>query len=217
MKFVEPNVEQYAIDHSDHPSHFCDRIQALTHQFEDAPQMLIGPMEASVLGFLLRLTGAKRVLEIGTFTGYSALAMAEQLGADGEVITLDISERHARPEYLEVYKDSAHFSKIRFIKGNALETMKELQGNFDLIFIDADKSNYEHYLNCGLEFLSDNGVIVVDNILWSGEVLKPVSEINQDDESTLALKRLAEVVAKRDDLYKTMLPIRDGILLIQKK
>jgi predicted O-methyltransferase YrrM len=177
--------------------------------------MLVGEMEGSLLGFLVRALKVNRVLEVGTYTGYSALCMAENLPAAGEVITLDIDD-----ELTEFSKkhwsQSPHGEKINKLIGPALETIPKLEGEFDLVFIDADKENYLNYLKLCLPKLSQNGIIVVDNVLWSGKVLKDASELGPEDSSTIHIKELNDYVSGAPDLYGTMLPIRDGIFLITK-
>jgi caffeoyl-CoA O-methyltransferase len=171
--------------------------------------MLIGEMEGSFFGFFLKSIKARRVLEIGTFTGYSALAMAEHLPSDGEVITLDIEQR----DFTQAFWDqSPHGKKIKFIKGPALESLKTIKGEFDFVFIHADKDNYLAYLQVALEILSPNGVIAMDNVLWSGKVL----EENPAEDSTIALKQVSAWIKNRSELQGTMLPIRDGIFLLRK-
>lgn len=172
--------------------------------------MLIGPLEASALGLMLRMLGARRVLEVGCFTGYSALAMAEQLPENGEVVTLDISaETTAIGE--RYWKQSRHGKKIKLILGPAIETMKSLQGPFDFVFIDADKENYGHYFNRALELLSPRGVIVLDNALRDGEVLK-----ESPDAGTLAIRELCQKIHQDPRFYASLLPIRDGMMIVQR-
>ncbi len=173
-------------------------------------QMLVGELVAGFLTTLISLGQVKRVLEIGTYTGYSALAMAEALPENGEIVTLDINA-----ENVEIGKSfwqkSPHGQKIKSIIGDAHESIASLSGSFDMIFIDADKTGYIKYLRAGLEKLSKRGFIVVDNCLWSGDVLKESSS----DQSTQALRSFNEYVAGRADLQKTLVPIRDGLFLIK--
>lgn len=210
MKFINPEIEAYAINHSTRPSDACKKLELHTREVEPMSRMLIGEMEGSLMATLIKLSRAERILEIGTFTGYSALVMAEALPPNGEIITLDIEQK----EYTQSFWDqSPHGSKIHFIKGAALESISSLKGTFDLIFIDADKTNYLNYLQKTLPLLSNHGAFVIDNVLWSGKVLLPASS---DDASTAALQEFNDWVSARSDLRVTMLPVRDGVSLIQR-
>lgn len=215
MKFVDSNIENYAITKSNRPSPVVKALAEETRANVPMAMMLVGEMEGSLLGFLVRSLKVKRVLEIGTYTGYSALCMAENLPEEGELITLDInddltklSEKH--------WNQSAHGKKINKIIGPALETIPGIEGEFDLVFIDADKENYLNYLKMVIPRLSENGIVVVDNVLWSGNVLKSSSELDSSDTSTATIKSLNDYVSESSELYGTMLPIRDGIFLITK-
>lgn len=214
MKFIDENIERYAISKSTIPSVHCQNLANYTRENEPMSMMLVGEMEGSFLGFLIRSTGAKRVLEVGTYTGYSALVMAENLPEDGEVHTCDVEEKDFTSMY---WAKSPAAKKIHLHLGKALETIPQIEGEFDLAFIDADKTNYKNYLEMILPRLSKRGVIAIDNVLWSGSVLKPDSELGGDENaSTRAIKEVNDFVAEHPDLYGTMLPIRDGIFLITK-
>ena len=212
MKKITPQeIEDYCIAHSKQPHRQCDEIQSYTKANVEMSQMLIGKLEASLLGFLLKSINAKRVLEIGTYTGYSALAMAEHLPEDGEVITLDINQETVDigKRYWEV---SPHGKKIKSIIAPANQTIETLEGLFDLVFIDAHNTGYSASVKSCLPKLSQNGIIVLDNALWSGSVLE---EKGSDD--TEALKQINNWVSAQDDLYTTLLPVRDGMMLIRKR
>ena len=216
MKFIDPVLEKYCIDHSDCPSALNQELFDKTHETQDLPQMLVGEMEASFLGFLIRSGGVKRVLEIGTFTGYSALAMARELPQDGELITLDLNPDSVK--LAQEYWDRAPWGgRIKSVLGPALETIPKLKGQFDLVFIDADKENYKNYLELILRRLSGNGMVVVDNVLWSGKVVRGSKyDDHNPSEATLALREFNDYVKGRGDLYATMLPVRDGLFLIKR-
>ncbi|MBT5093963.1 MAG: methyltransferase [Halobacteriovoraceae bacterium] len=215
MKFIDESIENYAISKSNQPSQFVKELGNETRKKVPMAMMLIGEMEGSLLGFLIRALKVKRVLEVGTYTGYSALCMAENLPQDGEVITLDIDDELTN--FSKKYWDqSPHGKKINKIVGPALETIPAIEGEFDLVFIDADKQNYLNYLKSLLPRLNENGVIIVDNVLWSGKVLKKNSQLESDDILTVHIQELNDFVAQSTELYGTMLPIRDGIFLITK-
>ncbi|MCO4793929.1 MAG: class I SAM-dependent methyltransferase [Bacteriovoracaceae bacterium] len=217
MKFIDTILEDYCIDHSVRPSVLNKELFAETHNTQELPQMLIGEMEASFLGFLIKSSGVKRVLEIGTFTGYSALAMARELPNDGELITLDINPKTVA--LAQKYWDKAKWGhKIKSIVGSALETIPTLKGQFDLVFIDADKENYKKYLDMVLPRLSGNGIVIVDNVLWGGKVVSgsKFDTVTPPTTSTIALREFNEYIKGRKDLYSTMLPVRDGLFLIKR-
>lgn len=211
MKFVSSEIEKYATDKSSRPSKICRSLEEKTRDIEPMSQMLVGELEASLLGFLIRSKGVKRIVEFGTFTGYSALAMAENLPEDGEVFTIDIEKKNYTEDF---WSRSESFSKIKFLQKPGLEALKELDGEFDLVFIDADKVNYKNYLEGMLPRLSKHGVVVLDNVLWSGRVL---DDKDTQDESTRAISDVNDWIAGHPELYATMLPIRDGIFLVTKK
>ena len=216
MKFIDEKIEKYAIEHSSRPSSVCDELQDYTLSNVEMSAMLIGKMEASFLGFLIRMIKPKVVVEIGTFTGYSALAMAEQMPEDSVLHTIDIN-----PETNKVAKEywgkSQHGDKIKNHLGPAIEVLDQIDGEVDFCFIDADKNNYKNYFEKVLTKLSPKGVIALDNVLWEGKVLKSKPELPVDDYSTLGLKEINDYLTTQDDLFVTMLPIRDGITLIQKR
>lgn len=216
MNIVDKAIEQYCIEKSNRPSSDCDKIETYTRANVHGAQMLIGKMEASILGFLLRSINAKRVLELGTFTGYSALAMAENLPIDGEIITIDVNDKTVTLAK-EFWGNSKHGYKIKSILGEGLKIVPELEGKFDLVFIDADKRNYLPYLEMLLPKLTHQGMIVIDNVLWSGRVLESAKvDPEEEHRNTKFIRELNNWIAKNNDLYGTLLPVRDGMFLIKK-
>lgn len=212
MNLVSNDIESYCLHHSRAESDVCRSLAEFTRQTVAMPQMISGPLVTQFLGTLLRTRGAKRVLEVGTFTGYSALAMAESLPKDGTVVTLGINaDTMAIAE--RFWKKSPHGKKITGVLGEARKTMPKQTGPFDLIFIDADKGGYATYLDTGLKVLAEGGLIVADNCLWSGQVLDKDSE----DPSTRALRAFNERVHQAKELENLLLPLRDGLNLIWKK
>jgi len=172
-------------------------------------QMLTGPIEGKLLSFLVQLMSAKTCLEIGTFTGYSALNIAAALPVDGRLITCEIQKDHA--EIAQKYFDlSPHGHKIEIKLGPALETISTLNDTFDFIFIDADKTNYPNYYDATLPKLRKGGLMVVDNALWRGKVVNP------QDKQTLAIDALNQKARTDNRIETVMLSVRDGILLIRK-
>lgn len=212
IPIVSPEIESYAAAHSAAESDICGLIREETFRTQQAPQMLVGPLEGAFLKVMIRVTGARRVLEIGTFTGYSALAMAEALPADGSIITCEIDPDVASMAHT-FWDRSPHGKKIEVRIGPALDTLATIAGPFDLIFIDADKINYVAYYQRGLELLSPRGIILIDNVLWSGEVLKTESP----DPSTAAIQALNRTVASDPRVLAVLLTLRDGVFVITRK
>lgn len=218
MQITDKRIEEYCISKSNIPGTDCQGIEDYTRANVHGAGMLIGKMEASFIGFLLRSIKAKRVLELGTFTGYSALTMAENLPEDAEIITVDVNE-----ETVKLAKDfwakSAHGHKIKSVLKPGLEAIPTLGGKFDFIFIDADKRNYIDYLKLTVPMLSDNGMIVIDNVLWGGQVLPGSESTGSDlrDRNTEFIRAVNDYIALNPDLYGTLMPVRDGMFLVQKK
>jgi len=206
-------LNAYALAHSTAPDPLLERLYAETHEKLAAPQMLTGPVEGRFLEMLVWLCGARRVLEIGTYSGYSALSMAAALPDDGELITCDVWEE-ANEMARRYAAESPHGHRIDFRLGPALDTIATLDGPFDLVFIDADKTNYANYFHAVLPLLTERGLIIFDNTLWSGRVLP-----GHDDGSaeTKALRELNEGLAADPRGVVVMLPIRDGVTLFRKR
>jgi caffeoyl-CoA O-methyltransferase len=203
-------IEDYAERHTRELAPLHARLWQETHQKTIHPQMLVGPLEGALLRLLVRISGAKRILEIGMFTGYSALAMAEALPEDGRLITCDIN-----PETTEIarryFASSPHGKKIEIKLGPALETLKTLKGPFDLCFIDADKTGYGEYYDACIELTRPGGLIVLDNMLQGGKVLNPT------DERVRVIHALNERINEDPRVENVFLPIRDGIMLAYRR
>ena len=206
MALVANDVDKYCERHSHSPSDILNELFQATHERTEWAIMLVGPLEASVLRMLIQTSAAKRVLEIGTFTGYSALAMAEALPADGELITLDIDEETTAIGK-EFWARSPHGHKIELKLGPALEVLPQIQGKFDLIFIDADKHNYPHYWEACVPLLNPGGLIVVDNVFLGGRALNPESE------TAAAVDSMNRRAHEDSRVECTMLSVRDGMLV----
>ncbi|APR82200.1 O-methyltransferase [Minicystis rosea] len=208
---VPKEIEQYVHDHTTPRPALFDELRERTYALMASPQMQVGRVEGTLLKTLCALAGARRVLEIGTFTGYSALCMAEALPDDGELITCDID-----PEAVAIARSffarSPHGSKIHVRLGDAVETIASLpvEQAFDLVFIDADKENYEKYYELALPRLRRGGLVVGDNTLWSGKVLNPVSA---SDKAIVAFN--ARVTAD-PRVENVLLSVRDGMMLARK-
>jgi caffeoyl-CoA O-methyltransferase len=211
-QLVAPGIETYAEAHSIAESAVCRALREETHRTMEHPQMMVGPLEGAFLKMMIRLIGARRVLEVGMFTGYSALCFAEALPADGTVVTCEIDEGSAELAR-RYFSRSQDGRKISVRMGPALDTMRDLTGPFDLVFIDADKPNYVRYYRRALDLVAPGGVILVDNVLWNGDVLKQPAP----DEKTAAIQELNRTVAADPRVSAVLLPIRDGVLVVKPK
>ncbi len=207
---VPKPIERYAHAHSGPESPLFTSLAKTTHEKTEAPQMQTGHLEGSFLRLLVRAIQAKHVLEIGTFTGYSALCMAEGMPQGGKLITCDV-DKTATKIAREHWNQSHHGKKIFLELGPALNTLKKLRGPFDLVFIDADKENYLNYWNACLPKVRQGGLILVDNVLWSGRVLDP------KDATDKAIVHFNEAVSNDKRVDLVMLTIRDGVTLAVKK
>ena len=209
---VAADIEAYAQAHSMPESAVCRALREETQRTMAYAQMLVGPLEGAFLKMMAQLMGAKRVLEIGMFTGYSALCFAEAIPDDGSVLTCEVDEESA--VVARRYIAQASFGKkIEIRMGPALETMSQLTGPFDLIFIDADKQNYPNYYRRALDLIATQGVILIDNVLWDGDVLKQPPP----DEKTAAIQELNRVVASDPRVTAVLVTIRDGILVVRRR
>lgn len=207
---VDEALEEYAERHTTAVDPLLAELAAETHATMSAPQMLTGTIEGRFLELLVAGTGARRVLEIGTFTGYAALSMAAALPRDGRIDTLDIEPKHA--EVAQRYFDrSPHGHLITLHLGPALESLTKLDGTFDLVFIDADKANYDNYYEAVLPRLSERGLIAIDNTLWSGKVLDP------PDDDSRAIAALNDKLAADERVHVVQLTVRDGITLVRRR
>jgi len=210
-KLMSADIEAYAQAHSMPESDLCRALREETRRRMESPQMIVGPLEGAFLKMMTQLVQATSVLEIGMFTGYSALCFAEALPAEGTVLTCELDEESAALAR-RYFARSPIGKKIEVRMGPALETMRYLKGPFDLIFIDADKINYVNYYRRSLDLLSPQGVILIDNVLWDGDVLKQPAP----DEKTAAIQELNRTVSSDPRVTAVLVTIRDGVLVIRK-
>lgn len=210
MQIVDPEIEFYSETLTTPESEVLRELKHYTEEKLEYSDMLSGSVVGRLLAMLIKCTGALRVLEIGTFTGYSAISMAEALPADGELITC---EHNARYEEIarRFFEKSEHGDKIRLKMGPALETIEGLAGPFDMVYLDADKVNYPDYYRAVLPKLNPNGVIVVDNAYWGGMVL------DAQDEKAEAIDRLNRIIAEDQEVEQVLLSVRDGLNLVRKR
>ena len=200
---------EYAREHSSTTSPLLREVTEATHRELELPQMLSGVLDGGLLMALVHATGARLVLEIGTFSGYSSLAMASALAPDGRVVTCEIDEKAAAMARRH-FDASPLGGRIDLRLGPALDTLGTLEGPFDLVFIDADKTGYLGYYEAVLPKLAAHGVIVVDNTLWGGRVLDP----SEDSESTQAIRAFNDHVLADARTDCVLLPVGDGMTVI---
>jgi caffeoyl-CoA O-methyltransferase len=212
LEIADPRVEQYAVEHTTPEPPWFATLAEETRNATRAPNMMVGTLEGRLLTALVAMLRPRSVLEIGTFTGYSALSMAEALPPDGRIVTCDISEEHLAIARRHIAA-SPYAGVIEIRSGPALETIATLPGPFDLVFIDADKTSYSAYFEATLAKLAPDGVILVDNVLWSGRVLDPA--ITEPD--TAAIKAFNDQVLADDRVEVVMLTVRDGVSLIRRR
>ena len=213
MELINSNIEDYIQEHSSPVSDILYQLERETQLKVLRPRMLSGAIQGKLLELLIRMSGAKNVLEIGTYTGYSAICMATALAQDGHIHTIDIN-----PELESLankyFKLSNTESKITFHIGDAIEIIPQLKIDFDFIFIDADKTNYLNYFNLLIDRLPSGAWIIADNVLWSGKVL---SDASANDVETAALKIFNDAIQKDTRVENLILSVRDGLMIIRKK
>jgi caffeoyl-CoA O-methyltransferase len=211
MAFIVPDeIDGYAEEHTTPPTALLAELAAETRATLQTPQMLTGPIEGRFLELLVFASGARRVLELGTYSGYSALSMAAGLPEGGHIDTCEIDPEHAEVARRYIAR-SPYGDTITVHLGPALETIAALEGEFDFVFIDADKVNYVNYYEAVLPRLSERGLIAVDNTLWSGRVLEP-----DDSDTTQAVVTFNEHVRGDPRVVAVQLSVRDGITLIRR-
>jgi caffeoyl-CoA O-methyltransferase len=206
-RYIPDEVEAYAERYTTARADVFDRLGAETKETQQAPQMMVGTIEGAFLSFLVGMTQAKRVLEMGTFTGWSAIAMARALPADGRIVSCDINEETTA--VARRYAEEAGVAdRIDFRVGPGLETLASLEGPFDLAFIDADKGGYVDYYEAILPMLSPNGLIAADNTLFG---------FDSDSENARAISRFNEHVLHDERVEAVLLPFREGVTLIRRR
>jgi len=213
-QLVPDAVEDYAAAHTSPAAAHLQALETETHEMLESPQMLTGQVEGRFLEFLVFLAQPRLALEIGTYSGYSALSMAQALPDDGRIITCELDDERA--DVAERHIAAAGESeRVKVRRGPALQTVQGLDGPFDLVFIDADKAGYHDYYEAVLPKLSERGLIVVDNVLWSGRVAEPPSD--DDEDSTCALRAFNDHVAADERVVNVMLTVRDGVTLVRRR
>ncbi|WP_304343611.1 O-methyltransferase [Chryseobacterium koreense] len=215
MSFFEencPEMDRYLETHASAEPEMLKRLRKETFQKTTQPHMISGYQQGRLLSIISKMLQPKNILEVGTFTGYATLCMAEGLAKDGKITTLDVNEELA---YLpkRYFAESEFSGRIDFRIQNALEYLKKTDEIFDLVFIDADKENYVEYFKLIKPHLKSGSVVLFDNVLWYGKVL----EENPKQQSTKSIKELNDLVAKDEDFENLILPLRDGVNMLRRR
>lgn len=212
MNFLPEKLDNYIVAHSEQEPRLLQQLTRETYQKVLQPIMLSGPYQGRVLSMISKLINPKNILELGTFTGYSTLCLAEGLQKSGEIHTIDINEELV--DFQRKYFDKSGFGDQIFQHtGNALDIIPTIDKMFDLVFIDADKPNYSGYFHLVIDKLNSGGVILSDNVLWHGKVVEPLED---RDKSTKAVLDYNTLLKNDDRIETVVLPIRDGLTISRK-
>ena len=214
MHFLPEKIDDYVVKHSEDEPELLQQLNRETYQKILQPRMLSGHYQGRVLSMISKLVNPKNILEIGTYTGYSAICLAEGLQKNGELHTIDINEELY--DFQRKYFDKSGYGKqiIQHL-GDALDIIPKLDKSFDLVFIDADKENYANYFHAIINKLNQGGIILSDNVLWSGKVLE--TKFKKEDTSTPALIEYNKILKEDNRVETLILPIRDGLTITRKK
>ena len=213
MDLISRNLEKYVESYSDSEPDLLKKINKYTHLNVHSPRMLSGHVQGRILSFLSRIINPNLILEIGTYTGYSALCLSEGLSSSGKIITID-KDASLEKKVQSFFNESKKNKQIEYLIGDATKIVPSLEYEYDLVFIDADEKNYLNYFEMVLPKLRTNGIIIVDNVLWSGKVID--IEKLKNDKLTKIMHNFNETIKKDKRISKIILPIRDGITLIKK-
>ncbi|PSL03895.1 O-methyltransferase [Cecembia rubra] len=213
MEFISPELLAYCEQHSTEEDPLLKWVKRETHAKVLMPRMISGHLQGKTLELLVKLLNPKTILEIGTYTGYSGICMARGLGQDGKLITLDINDE-LETMVRNFFEKSGLSHKIDYRLGDAIEIIPSLEGNFDMVFIDADKNNYINYYNLVIDRVSPGGIIIADNVLWSGKVV--LKEGQKIDKDTKIILEYNCMVQEDPRVENVLLPIRDGLMIARK-
>ncbi|BAV94140.1 O-methyltransferase [Ichthyobacterium seriolicida] len=209
---INQKIEEYIINHSDDEPELLYSLYRETYQKHVNPRMLSGHYQGRILSMISKIIRPEKILEIGTFTGYSSLCLAEGLKETGRLYTIDIDEE-LKDIISKYFKLSKYSNQLTNIVGDAIEEIPKIKEKFDLVFIDADKENYCNYFNMVFPKLNKNGIILTDNVLWSGKVIE---ELNDKDSDTKAIIEYNKMIKENPLVEVVVLPIRDGLSLVRK-
>ena len=213
MHFLPENIDNYIIKHSQQEPKILKELGRETWQKVLNPRMLSGPFQGRVLSMVSKLVSPKNILEIGTYTGYSALCLAEGLQKNGKIFTIDKNEELQTLQN-KYFEKSGYRNQIKQFTGNALEIIPNIHEKFDLVFIDADKSNYINYFHLMIDKMNPGGIILSDNVLWSGKV---VETLDSKDNDTKILLEYNKLLNEDHRIETVLLPIRDGLTISRVK
>lgn len=211
MDFLPSALEEYVEQHTQPESDLLNSINRETHLHVLKPRMLSGHLQGRVLAMLSKMISPSRILEIGTYTGYSALCLAEGLQDNGKIYTLD-KNNELEKRVRDYFKRSNYASQIVYLIGDANDVLPTLEQTWDMVFIDADKKNYLNYYRQVISNVKSGGVLIADNVLWSGKIADPTKQ----DEDTLALREFNRVVHEDPEVENVLFPVRDGLMIIRK-
>jgi predicted O-methyltransferase YrrM len=211
MEFIDPLLEKYVCDHSENESDLLKKINRETHLEVLQPRMLSGHFQGRVLSMFSKMIRPERILEIGTYTGYSALCLAEGLTPNGKLVTIDINEELA-PRVRSYFFASEFSEQIDYKIGAAMELIPTLNEKWDIVFIDADKHNYINYYHLVFPMVNIGGYIIADNVLWSGKVI----DSSHNDKDTQLLREYNLLNHEDDRVEEVLFPIRDGLMISRK-
>lgn len=213
MEFISKDLSNYCDTYTKPENEVLAKLNRETHLKVVSPRMLSGHLQGRFLSFISKLQQPKFVLEIGTYTGYSALCLAEGLAADGKLISIDVNEETSA--FAKSFIQQTEFAnKIELVIADAMDYIKSINQSIDLVFIDADKRNYLNYYNLVIDKLSKGGLIIADNVLWSGKITMPEKDM---DRETLALHQFNQFVQSDESVENILLPVRDGLMIVRKK
>lgn len=212
MHFLPEKLDDYIVAHSEKEPELLQQLTRETYQKILQPIMLSGPYQGRVLSMISKLIRPKTILELGTFTGYATLCLAEGLQADGEIHTIDVNEELVDFQR-KYFNKSPYGTQIHQHLGNAIDIIPSLNQTFDLVFIDADKPNYSNYFHLIIDKLNPGGIIISDNVLWHGKVIEPLDE---KDASTKAVLEFNTLLKNDKRIETVLLPIRDGLSISRK-
>lgn len=213
MDFLDPKIEDYAALHSNNESELLQKVNRETHLEVLMPRMLSGHLQGRFLSLLSQIHHPKFILEIGTYTGYSALCLAEGLAEGGRLVTMDLNEE-LEDRVNGYFNESPFAGQLTMQVGDATELIPQLDEKIDLVFIDADKENYAKYFDLVIDKMNPGGLIIADNVLWSGKVIDGAAN---DDESTQGLIEYNQKIQSDPRVDNMLLPLRDGLMIARKK
>jgi len=211
MEFIDPLLDKYVCEHTANESDLLKKINRETHLEVLQPRMLSGHFQGRVLSMFSKMIRPERILEIGTYTGYSAICLAEGLTPNGKLVTIDINEELAS-RVRGYFAESSYAKQIDYLIGDAMELIPALNEKWDIVFIDADKHNYINYYHLVFPMVKVGGYIIADNVLWSGKVI----DSSQNDKDTKLLREYNQLNHEDNRVEEVLFPIRDGLMIARK-